>query len=956
MKKLICSALMAMLVTLLWAAPATPYPFEVTQPDGSTIMVKLHGDEYHHFYTLLDGTPLCRDSKGFLVKDTRTKEEIVQTGSAIRKAARVKDAQRIPSNYPLKGSPKSLVLLVGFKDVPFEQKLEDFDKLLNQSGYSHNGALGSCRDYFIASSDSVFQPQFDVYGPFTVSENMEAYGAPDGSYKDKKPYMMIVEACQLAAESGVDFAQYDTDNDGVLDNVFVFYAGHNESEGAAEKNIWPHKSDVISLNVTVDGIRLAAYACTSEHSGSGGNIRAGIGTFCHEFGHVLGLPDLYDTEYKHYSVSNWSIMCSGSHTDNGRTPPTYSAYERFYLGWLKPEQLTEKGQYNLLPLATSNQAYLIANGTHNLQGQSPNPSEFFLLEYRQKKGWDAYLPGEGMVVWHIDYLQSAWDNNSPNNGPNLLRVHMEEANGVYWNQRKNGDSGRPSDTYPGTQGVTTFLPKLHDGTVLSEQNIFNITNNNSTIGFIYSGIGDVAIKTDVNDLYLVTAVSDDKKIVEWTPKAVNMIAQQLHTDTINLSTKGNFYVAVGEEAPARSSNEWRKSIELIANEDSVFTQRIWVSFIPSRQSCDEVSGALTISTIGATTTVALVGTSPRPIYITTPEVKPAKNISPYSFQMAWKPVEDAVLYYVTLYQSEEGESIFLQGFENFNNSDAIVDEGWQSNTNRTTTSSKSEGTRALLLKNTGDYVVSELYIAPITAISFWLNAFTASVDTIGYIDLQAWNGQEWVNVDDAPTTVLASTKRKTFTYEFNLSDNFIRFRLTYTDNGGSGVAMDAFMATCSRNVNYLYRGKELTVDAFDDETMCVYTFSNLSPNTRYFCSMQSSDITKGCEEHISSLSAPMEVITLSDSGEEDNNNLPLAIDSINYDAPMHVVYVPNPQNGNMLYIYNTSGRLVYACPTTAGVSEYVIPVEQLQKHCLYLIKYVENGKMRRKQSWAKFML
>ena len=121
--------------------------------------------------------------------------------------------------------------------------------------------------------------------------------------------------------------------------------------------------------------------------------------------------------------------------------------------------------------------------------------------------------------------------------------------------------------------------------------------------------------------------------------------------------------------------------------------------------------------------------------------------------------------------------------------------------------------------------------------------------------------------------------------------------------------------------------------------------------------MQSSDITKGCEEHISPISAPIEVTTLPiNSKDEDSNQLPLAIDSINYNALTHVVYLSNPETGNMLYIYNAAGNLVYYCPTQSGVVEYVIPVEQLQKDCLYLIKYVENGKLRRKQSWAKFML
>ena len=956
MKKFFVCALMAMLATNLWAVPATPYPFEVTQPDGTTIMVRLHGDEYHHFYTTLDGKVLRRNTKGFLVQDNQSLDQVIQTGVAVRKAARIKEQQRIPSNYPLVGSPKALVLLVGFKDVPFQQNREDFEQLLNQSGYSHNGATGSCRDYFIAASDSIFQPQFDVYGPYTVSEKLEYYGAPERDYKDKKPYMMVVEACQLAAESGVDFEQYDTDNDGVLDNVFVFYAGYNESEGAAENNIWPHKSDMISLNITVDGTRLAAYACTSEHSGTGGNIRAGVGTFCHEFGHVLGLPDLYDTNYKYYSVGDWSIMASGSHTDNGRTPPTYSAYERFYLGWLQPEQLTQKGQHTLFPVASDNHAYLLAAKEHNLEGKNPNPSEFFILEYRPKTGWDRYLPGTGMLVWHIDYLQSAWDNNSPNNGPSVMRIHLEEANGIYWNQRNNGDMGRASDSYPGTQNVTSFVPKLHNGTVLSDQNIFDIVDHNGSLSFIYQGLGDVVMKTDVTDMYFVTTVSDNKKIVDWTPQSLTLTAEQLNSESITLTTKGNFYVATADEAPARGDAAWKKSITLDVKNSELFTQKLWLSFIPTRQNCDEVSGTLTIATLGSTVAVSLKGASPRPVYITTPELKPATNITPYSFRMAWKPVEDAVLYYVTLYQSTEGKSAFMQGFELFGNQELIKEAGWQSNFTRTTTSAKSEGTKSLYWKNTGDCITTELYLAPITAISFWLNAFTADVTTVGYIDIEAWNGIEWKPLPDARTTVTSSTKRKVVTYDFDSSANYTQFRLTFTDCGGNGVAMDAFVATCSRNVNYIYHGKELAIDAFADEALCTYEITNLTENTTYFYSMQSSDITKGCEEHVSTLSEPMEIKTVAVQENADEYQLPIVIDYTNYATPTPIVYISNPVIGSVLNVYNIYGALVCSIPVYGGVSEYVIPTENLQKGGVYLVKYLENSKMQRKQGRAKFVL
>lgn len=951
MKKIVLTTTLFLLSLTLFAVPATPYPFDVTLPDGTTITVRLVGDEYHAYYTTLDGTPLRRLDNGYFVEDQTVKEQFPAIASARRNAAIRPRANA--TTYPLTGTPKSLVLLVGFKDLPFAQKLEDFNALLNESGYAYNNATGSCRDYFIAASDSIFQPQFDVYGPFALSENMECYGKEEGDSHDRNPYQMVIEACQLAADSGVDFDEYDTDNDGVLDNVFIYYAGYNQAEGASSNTIWPHKSNVSWKDVRVDGKLLATYACTSEYSGNGGTRRASIGTFCHEFGHVLGLPDLYDTDYKYYTVSNWSIMCSGNYNNNGRTPPTYSAYERFYLGWLKPQQLLEKGQYFLQPMQTSNEAYLIADGTHNLLGSSPSPKEFFMLEYRTKTGWDAYLPGQGMLVWHIDYSAAAWAENYPNNGPDFLRIHLEEANGITWKDRTNSDSGRASDPYPGTQNVTSFVPKLHDGTRLSNQNIFEIAENEGWISFIYQSIGDVKMSADVHELSLTTTVSDSKKIVDWHPQSFRLTAQDLNNDTIVLTTKGNFYVAIGDECPKSRNEGWSRALTYSVPTD-VTSHTVWVSFIPNKQSCEETTGSLTISTLGATVPVVLHGYSPRPIYVTTPTVLPATNITPYSFRLAWEPVNDAVQYYITLYQVADGASTFRQDFEQFNSFDAIKEQGWESNINRTTTSAKADGVKSLYFKNTGEYIVSEEYMAPLQSISFWVNAFFSDSLTAGYLDFEAWNGTKWIALPEIRAEILSSIKNTTVTVDFDTDVQYTRIRISYTDIGGAGIALDAFRATCARQITYIYRGKELAIDAYTyDSNSSFYEVTGLSTNTTYYCSMQSSDITKGCEEHISPLSEPIEIKTIEvQEGNEGENRLPIAIDE---ETKTPIIYLSNPTLGSVLNVYNVSGVLVCSVPVYNAVTEYAIPTGKLQSGNLYLVKYIEAGKMKRKQAWAKFV-
>ena len=954
MKKILTCLFAIALSLPLWAVTASPYPFEVTQPDGTTIMVKLVGDEHYAYYTTVDGTPLRRLDTGFFVEDQSVADEF-PTIAAQRRSAAIRPKQEA-TTYPLTGSPKSLVLLVGFKDLPFAQSKDDFHKLLNESGYSYNGAMGSCRDYFIAASDSLFQPQFDVYGPFTVSGNMEKYGAEDGNSHDKDPQSMVIEACQLAAKSGVNFADYDLDNNNVLDNVFVYYAGYNQAEGGPANSIWPHKWDVSFKNATVDGIKIATYACTSEFSGSGGTRRASIGTFCHEFGHVLGLPDLYDTDYSHYTVSNWDIMCSGNYNNNGRTPPTYSAYERFFLGWLKPEQLTEKGQYSLEPLQGSSHAYLIADGTHNLSGGNPSPAEFFMLEYRPKIGWDSYLPGSGMLVWHIDYLAAAWYSNTLNNGPDFLRIHMEEANGIYWNKRSHNENGKASDPYPGTGNVTTFLPKLHDGTILSDQNIFDIKDNGSRVSFIYQSMGDVQMSVDKQDLYITTTVSDANNIVDWDPQALQLWIQGLNSDTLSFSTKGNFYVAIADKAPAQNSKSWRKSFEYKVDTTSAEPLTVWVAFRPAKQNCLEVTSSLNISTLGASVSVHLTGQAPRPVYITTPEVQPATNITPYSFSFSWKPVEDAVMYYVTLFKMMDGQSVFKQDFESFANMDDVADAGWQSNVNRTTTSAKADGTKSLYLKESGEYIVSELYVVPVSQISFWVNAFASEVKEVGYIEIEAWNGEKWTALTKERKQILRTTKKEYVSLSFNEKDNYTQFRLTYVNTGGSGIAFDAFEATCTKNITFLHKGKNFSIDAPYSEEDCVYKFSGLEANANYYYGLQSTDITKGCDENVSSLSPLQQVKTVAVAEDKDEYELPIAIDITNYAVPTPVVYLSNPKDGDCLNVYDVRGALVYSCSVYEGLSEYIIPTDNLQKNCLYLVKHLEEGKMKRKQGWAKFML
>ena len=528
------------------AIPASPYPIKITQPDGTEITIRLRGDEYFKYKTTLDGYALIDDAKGFLTyaqQDTNgnlvttnvrandianrnaseleflkqltpnisfTKQNIIQRA---QRAIATATKSSVKSSYPLGGTPKSLVILVNFKDKSFitNSPLTAFTNLLNQTGYSANGGTGSARDYFSNNSMGTFNPQFDVVGPYTLPNAMAYYGGNDTSGSDKNPRQMVIDACTLASAAGVDFSQYDTDGDGFVDNVFIYYAGNNEAEGASANTVWPHRWTLADYTTKFNGKTVLDYACTSELRGSSGSNMCGVGTFCHEFGHVLGLDDMYNTnnDYSYNTLSYWDIMDSGPYLNSGRTPPSYSAYERFYLNWLTPIELRTSKNITLDTLTTSNKAFLISQtGNHNLNGSNPNPVEFFLLENRQNKGWDSYLPGHGMLATHIYYNPSTWTNNTPNNISTAMGVDIVEADGVASNATLSGDP------FPGTSKITSWSPTLRSGTNISKPLTY-ITEQNGIIKFKFMGGDNVPpTATEATDITIASFVAHWNEVVD----------------------------------------------------------------------------------------------------------------------------------------------------------------------------------------------------------------------------------------------------------------------------------------------------------------------------------------------------------------------------------------------------------------------------------------------------------
>lgn len=691
----------------LKAVPAYPFPVSITQPDGTTITVIQKGDEFHHYYITKDGFPIIKNSKGIFnyakvddrgnFVDTNVKandqnirtsteknfissldknvqlQAISQAISIQRRAAKaVSSKTSAPQKaYPTKGSPRSLVILVNFSDLSFvtSSPKAAFTDLLNKQGYSDNGGTGSARDYFIDNSMGTFSPQFDVVGPFTLPQTYAYYGANDSQGQDKNAVQMIVDACTAANNAGVDFSLYDTDNDYIVDNVFVYYAGHNEAENGGANTVWPHRWGVYPTSqysdgnysgsvasITFDGRKIQDYACTSELRGASGTNMAGIGTFTHEFGHVLGLVDMYPTDGgAQFTLSYWDIMDSGPYLNNGRTPPAYNSFERFQLGFLTPVILKNAMNATLNPLTTSNSAYLISQtDASNLNGSNPVPTEFFLLENRQKTGWDTFLPGHGMMIYRVNYSQSDWDNNVPNNNASKMDFQIMCADGI------GSDNTLSGDPFPGSANVTSYIPVIRSGTALSDKPITDIKESNQIITFKYKGGGNKGTLTENGTFNTFTTV-------QGTPsgsQSVTISGTKLGSD-LKISFNSNDHFEMKKATDA--DNSWAKSILLSAQDSTVSTTQIQVRYNPSIPSYDATHSNLLIFSAQNADSVKIPinGKSSRPIYVTTPVATAATEVTYKGFIANWNVVMDndipAAGYYVTVYSLENApDTTFIQ--------------------------------------------------------------------------------------------------------------------------------------------------------------------------------------------------------------------------------------------------------------------------------------------------------
>ena len=458
----------------------SPYPYttELVQPNGRSFMGKIFTINPITYLETIDGYTVMQDPSDGYFKyaaqgadgnlylsaiivseiNARTPSENSILAALNRHARyegnsllailnRIQASEIPPSSslqavFPSTGIRKALLLLIQFPDLAAVYPSVNFNNYCNQVGYNVNGQTGSFRDFYLAASYGALTLNTDVGGWYTSTNNRATYGVQSLTTRQFLPAVALVRQAVDAAElSGVNYANYDGDGNGSVDVVMVIHSGRGAEESGNVADIWSHRWTLSAnaLQVTYDGKLVNDYIIQAEKLGPT-NI-ANVGVLCHEFGHALGLPDLYDTDGGSEGLGDWCLMAGGSWNNSGKTPPHPSVWCKDQLGWMDPTVLTGTGTINSMSYSQNFSASYRIN--------TPVTTEYFLIENRQNFVWDAFLPAAGLCIYHID------ETRTSNQNPARYWVNLEQADGLN-HLNNNTNSGDIGDPYPGSSNNTSF--------------------------------------------------------------------------------------------------------------------------------------------------------------------------------------------------------------------------------------------------------------------------------------------------------------------------------------------------------------------------------------------------------------------------------------------------------------------------------------------------------------------
>lgn len=847
LKRIILSSIMATCIgQAAMAIPAYPHKMVVQQADGSLLTVTLCGDEYGHLALADDGQPLCFNAAtgnyeyaivksgtivasgmkaenavqrslqavAFLKSQTRSgifstyskqREAAVAKLSGMRKAqvaqrAAVSPTDMLINNFPSHGVQHSLVILAQFSDCPFttvgSNPKQFYTDMLNKEGFTYsNGANGSARDFYVASSNGEFRPTFDVVGPVTLPKSYSYYGANLSSRDNAQQLMEFVrDACTLA-DPLVDYSQYDKDGDGLVDNVFIYFAGYGEADSGKGNTIWPHAADYRSVCkdagaatsvLKLDGKQIASYTCSNEINGQTKNAQpTGIGTFVHEFGHVLGLADHYDSQAtslgEAFHPGPYDTMASGSYNNNGNTPPTFSAFERACLGWLNFDELTSaSSNLNVLPnLEESNKAYRVTvTGTAG--------KEFFILENRQQKGWDTYLPGHGMLLWHIDYDKNIWASNAVNVDNSHQRIDIVEADNIRTATTRDGD------TFPGASNVTSCkLTSWASNTILTLDDIEEKNGNiNVMVGGLNLKLNQPAPK--------VSQITEESALLQWTAVPV---AKQYVVNLYKIENGQKKNVSGYIDRAYADPTDVK-----LTNLSPLTTYQLTMKAERGSYTSDVAEVSF------QTTAVPFAKLSPANLTVVSKTTD--------AFTASWDAVEGASDYEVTLGKLAYAEKVTARGYD-FTDQLNGMPELWETN-GSFINSTYGKAAPSLRMTKDGTYLQMGYADAIASGIHFWAKA---SSSASGNLLVQVLDGEDWKTVE---TLAVDDDMKEGKTYDCPFSNRASTVRL-YLEREKGVFYVDDVLLDC-------HNEEAVTLPAYDavsTKGSTRYTFSAISEGGKY---------------------------------------------------------------------------------------------------------------------------
>lgn len=460
------------ITAMVAARPAIPVPACIPQSDGNCLTIQEYGDEHYHYTTTIDGYLVVRDSTNdYVYADASGAASGLKAHNADKRSSREKNflknlnqrdvinkhVNSLPFHFPeqksllsdfqhkvqeqrkalyrpkpmnfTKGECRFPVFLVSTADRDFGDAAW-YERSLNEVGFSEDGHYGSVHDYFLASSDSLFNPTYDVYQVKIDLPSTEA-GDADGDGEG----IFVKAVIDAAIKDMGDLSKYDKDGDKYIDGFGVVLAGTEKGSGlwghmyyyttytnpemysGYTGGWWGSRNHNTSNNKwgnDYNGYKFDRYLLIAEMSDPISYIKSGhngIGVFIHEFSHILGLPDFYTPdENDPEPYGPYEIMAQGMYNGTtrsyqmGRCPPKYSAFERESMGWMTIPDLKPSVELYALEMIDANKAYGVTNPKNN--------DEYYFIEYRPRVGWDQAVADSadmGILVWHVDYDKKAWE-------------------------------------------------------------------------------------------------------------------------------------------------------------------------------------------------------------------------------------------------------------------------------------------------------------------------------------------------------------------------------------------------------------------------------------------------------------------------------------------------------------------------------------------------------------------